>query len=542
MDSSVTDPLPIDNSDSENQPPTAVIESDITVIVGDPIFFDASSSFDPDGSITDFIWDFGDGNTSTLITVEHRYDQLGEFSVTLTVVDDSGAKDAVSLTITVTPVDSDKVTLEVRTNPAGAGTITLDPSGGLYEVGTTVNIQAVPNTGYEFVRYTGDIESSQSVLDFIVLENSVIVAEFVIKTVTVTVSIDVEPAGAGIITLEPPGGSYPAGTEVTLTAIPSKGYEFVEYSGDISEQSLVTTITIESSISIQATFEWSPAMGNPGNLLVTGFQGDNVTEYDRFDGTRLGEIVPKGSGGLSFASGIDFGTDGDMYIVSVDFLGDTTILQYDGSTGNFVGEVVTGLNSFVFFTLTFGPNGNLYFPVTLDFLDVSENSILEYDINSGELGTFVAPEIDGLDKPLGLTFGTHNNLFVVGQDSNNILEYDGTSGEFLNVFADFDSIGVANPVDLTFGPSDDLFVTISSNESVARIDGVTGMIETFVSPGSGGLSKPAGILFHPDNGNLLVVSQETDSVLEYDGTTGEFLGVFVAAIDGDGPFFMAFRP
>ena len=71
---------------------------------------------------------------------------------------------------------------------------------------------------------------------------------------------------------------------------------------------------------------------------------------------------------------------------------------------------------------------------------------------------------------------------------------------------------------------------------------MTGDIDTFVAPGSGGLSTPGGIRIHPDSKNVLVVSQDTDTVLEYDGATGEFVRVFAAGSDGDLLFFIAVRP
>jgi len=55
---------------------------------GVDINFDASSSYDPDGTIVSYSWDFGDGTTSSGVTVTHAYDKNGEYTVTLTVVDD----------------------------------------------------------------------------------------------------------------------------------------------------------------------------------------------------------------------------------------------------------------------------------------------------------------------------------------------------------------------------------------------------------------------------------------------------------------------
>ena len=61
--------------------------------------FFGSRCADPDGVIVTMIWDFGDGETSTALNPTHVYDREGDFTVTLTLVDDGGAE--VQLTKTV---------------------------------------------------------------------------------------------------------------------------------------------------------------------------------------------------------------------------------------------------------------------------------------------------------------------------------------------------------------------------------------------------------------------------------------------------------
>jgi hypothetical protein len=54
------------------------------------VHFDASLSQDPDGQIDEYNWDFGDGTTGTGVEVDHEYTQEGDYTVTLTVVDNHG--------------------------------------------------------------------------------------------------------------------------------------------------------------------------------------------------------------------------------------------------------------------------------------------------------------------------------------------------------------------------------------------------------------------------------------------------------------------
>jgi len=86
----------------DNTPPVASCRfSNDAPIPQESILFDASASFDSDGQLVDFIWDFGDGTTQRGTRVSHSYDQLGLYEVLLTVVDNSGGSSTITHTMTV---------------------------------------------------------------------------------------------------------------------------------------------------------------------------------------------------------------------------------------------------------------------------------------------------------------------------------------------------------------------------------------------------------------------------------------------------------
>ncbi|MFC1594347.1 PKD domain-containing protein [Candidatus Omnitrophota bacterium] len=73
--------------------------------------FDARSSYDVDKQDLSFVWDFGDGQMSTESVATHVYDTAGEYTVSLTVKDDSGM---------VCDTASAAQTIEVNTPPTAA--------------------------------------------------------------------------------------------------------------------------------------------------------------------------------------------------------------------------------------------------------------------------------------------------------------------------------------------------------------------------------------------------------------------------------------
>jgi len=73
--------------------------------VDETITFNASSSYDPDGTIVSYEWDFGDGNitNTTHEILNHSYSEAGSYEVTLTVTDNDGVTNSTTKIIMVYP-------------------------------------------------------------------------------------------------------------------------------------------------------------------------------------------------------------------------------------------------------------------------------------------------------------------------------------------------------------------------------------------------------------------------------------------------------
>ncbi len=70
------------------------------------IMFNGTASFDLDGTITSYAWNFGDGTTGTGVTPTHIYSANGTYTVTLTITDDDKRTDTANSTVVIKPFTS----------------------------------------------------------------------------------------------------------------------------------------------------------------------------------------------------------------------------------------------------------------------------------------------------------------------------------------------------------------------------------------------------------------------------------------------------
>ncbi len=110
----VTDPSNASDTDTtvvtvrqtNRAPEASALADHSTVEVESDITFDASGSSDPDGDALTYAWDFGDGD-STLdargARVTTSYDEVGDYTATVTVTDSAGASDTATVVVHVVP-------------------------------------------------------------------------------------------------------------------------------------------------------------------------------------------------------------------------------------------------------------------------------------------------------------------------------------------------------------------------------------------------------------------------------------------------------
>jgi uncharacterized repeat protein (TIGR02543 family) len=144
----------------------------------------------------------------------------------------------------------------VSASPTVGGTIN---GAGVYYEGTTATLTANPAEGYQFDHWQGG--STTNPLSVTVDSDKTVIAFFTLLPGNYTLSVSSNPASGGSVTLDPPGGAYPAGTVVTLTAVPATGYKFNGWNGAASGTATSVQVTMTSNNkTVTAYFGTLPGM------------------------------------------------------------------------------------------------------------------------------------------------------------------------------------------------------------------------------------------------------------------------------------------
>ena len=140
-------------------------------------------------------------------------------------------------------------TITVNANNNAWGTVS---GGGQYNAGATCTLHATPASGYQFDSWkkNGSVVSTNPNYSFTVTENATYTAYFSAEPVTYyTITVNASPSNGGTVT---GGGTYPAGSSVTLTATPNNGYAFSQWQDGSTANP--RTITVNGDATYTASF------------------------------------------------------------------------------------------------------------------------------------------------------------------------------------------------------------------------------------------------------------------------------------------------
>lgn len=143
-------------------------------------------------------------------------------------------------------------TVMLQTNIDGAAQMS---GAGTYQDGASVEVSVEPNDGFVFVNWTiqGEEVSAEPTFAFEADSSVTIVANFTEKEkYTITAVADVPAAGMVL-----GAGTYYEGADVTLTAVPNNGYEFVNWTenDEVIGEEPTLSFTAQEQKNVVAHFE-----------------------------------------------------------------------------------------------------------------------------------------------------------------------------------------------------------------------------------------------------------------------------------------------
>ncbi len=141
-------------------------------------------------------------------------------------------------------------TLSASASTSEGGRVSIYPVKEKYNLNDQVGLIALPNDGYVFVAWSGDVRSGNNQTSLIMDSNKTTTANF-LRAYTITASV--YPEGAGDVF--PKSEIFPSGTNVILRASSSPGYIFSGWSGGfVSGKENPISIILDSNKSAIANF------------------------------------------------------------------------------------------------------------------------------------------------------------------------------------------------------------------------------------------------------------------------------------------------
>jgi parallel beta-helix repeat protein len=262
------------------------------------ITFNASASYDPDGTIISYKWDFGDNTitTTTNQTITHSYPEFSNYSVTLTITDDDSLKDKMIKTVKVQAITSTLTIkvfpeeIEIGKNATISGNLTIrgNPAKG-ENIEILTKIQGQNNWTTFVTVPTGSKGTYQNVWTPITVTTYEIMAswkgnETVLPANSSAVTLDVRKRSSKLTIYATPT-TVTIGSNITITGrlTPVKegganitiDYQIVSFPLQFTLWKNIATVRTNSTGDYICV--WSPIKADVMYLFQASWQGDEQT-------------------------------------------------------------------------------------------------------------------------------------------------------------------------------------------------------------------------------------------------------------------------
>jgi hypothetical protein len=160
---------------------------------------------------------------------------------------------------------------------SGGGSITPLVGTYSYTAGTIVDITATPDSGWQFTSWTGDVTDPYSATTNVTMNtDKTVTANFNQTTGILTLAIN----GSGSVAPSVGSHDYTLGGNVTISAIPSSGWAFANWTGDVwNINSATTNVTMATNKTVIANFTRTDSvlrMAISGSGSVTPVPGNHI--------------------------------------------------------------------------------------------------------------------------------------------------------------------------------------------------------------------------------------------------------------------------
>jgi len=138
----------------------------------------------------------------------------------------------------------------LTTNVYGEGTVIRNPDTTWFTPGATVQLTAIPDSGYMFRQWSGGLSGNNN--PETVTMNSDVIVNVIFVTEYVTLTINIIGNGAVIATPNLP--QYPRDSLVELFAVPDSGWSFSHWGGALYGSQNPDTLLMDDNKTVYATF------------------------------------------------------------------------------------------------------------------------------------------------------------------------------------------------------------------------------------------------------------------------------------------------